>query len=417
MRRGLPLVVVCAFALLPTHVCAGLYHPDTLGAFDIDDDGNAVAVSPDSFFVMLNIVKEADWNNRRLSEEYARQWLEFAGITRRTERPKPDRYLELLEAIDRRRKKGVAKLTPDELVAQCADLLRLRADDKAIDEALGILSSQARRPPEKYEFFILALYSYALALKGETTSAYENADSAIRDYSFPERIRLLDSNQLAWYRRFERDYHVPLLRYRKEIRPRELRGEMFGLDPLFPAAGKGKRELIRYVGDSGRFEPGTISEKEKAKLPPDALAIMQQLVLWYPGDDRLMWQLAELYSALGDVRTAARLFELCVLELKPKNPELRAHRTAIRPAAEKQAELDAIAKAESQRMLEEKRKAEEDRKKAEEEAKEREKHEKKQRQILVGVILGLVLLVLIYWQSREVMRRMRRRSARPTHVE
>src|SRR5262249_9699783 len=55
----------------------------------------------------------------------------------------------------------------------------------------------------------------------------------------------------------------------------------------------------RFVGESGAFEVGTLAVAEKAKLPPDALDIVQQLLVWLPDDLRLYWLLGELYNARG----------------------------------------------------------------------------------------------------------------------
>src|SRR5262249_13138836 len=43
------------------------------------------------------------------------------------------------------------------------------------------------------------------------------------------------------------------------------------------------------------------------QLPPDALPLAQQLAAWLPTDARVLWQLAEVTHAVGDVRTAANL--------------------------------------------------------------------------------------------------------------
>src|SRR5262249_23497216 len=64
---------------------------------------------------------------------------------------------------------------------------------------------------------------------------------------------------------------------------------------------------VHYVGESRKFEPGKLAAAERKKLPTDAVAKVQLLALWFPGDARLLWQLAELASAHGDVRTAADL--------------------------------------------------------------------------------------------------------------
>jgi hypothetical protein len=66
--------------------------------------------------------------------------------------------------------------------------------------------------------------------------------------------------------------------------------------------------------------------------------LAQQLALWLPADGRLLWQLAELANAQGDIRTAAAILDGCVTEFGLHNPELRRQRRLLREAA------DALAK-------------------------------------------------------------------------
>src|SRR5262249_48715819 len=83
------------------------------------------------------------------------------------------------------------------------------------------------------------------------------------------------------------------------------------LDPLFPAPGedgKAAGEPVRYVSESGKFEPGKIAAAEKAKLPKDAILVVEQLLIWMPDDLRLYWQLGELFNAHGDVNAARTIF-------------------------------------------------------------------------------------------------------------
>jgi hypothetical protein len=61
---------------------------------------------------------------------------------------------------------------------------------------------------------------------------------------------------------------------------------------------------------------------------------VQQLALWLPADGRLLWQLAELANAHGDVPTAAAIFDGCVTEFGLGAPELRRRRQLARAAAD-----------------------------------------------------------------------------------
>src|SRR5580704_14458283 len=99
---------------------AGLYQKDVIADFDIDQDGNAVPLSYQSFMTALSIAGETDK-------------LETAGSK------------AILQAIQERKKKGIEKLTPEETVAQSADLLRLRREESYRNEAMNLLQPLTRR--------------------------------------------------------------------------------------------------------------------------------------------------------------------------------------------------------------------------------------------------------------------------------
>src|SRR5207244_12073881 len=63
---------------------------------------------------------------------------------------------------------------------------------------------------------------------------------------------------------------------------------------------------LRFVGDREKYEAGSIARAEKAKLPPDAVEIVEQLLIWLPHDDRLFWLLGELLNARGEYVTAGQ---------------------------------------------------------------------------------------------------------------
>jgi hypothetical protein len=88
------------------------------------------------------------------------------------------------------------------------------------------------------------------------------------------------------------------------------------------------------VNEAGVYEPGVLAAKEKAKLPPDAIATVQQLVLWFPNDNRLYWLLAELYAANGEFKAAQDIMNECVSSGRYSNRKaLMQHREAIAKVA------------------------------------------------------------------------------------
>ena len=90
-------------------------------------------------------------------------------------------------------------------------------------------------------------------------------------------------------------------------------------------------------GRTGNTYAGRISAEELKKLPPDAIAIVQQLLIWLPGDARLYWLLGELLNAEGDVSSAATVFDECLWTRRYDSPLLREHRQVVQQANASQA--------------------------------------------------------------------------------
>src|SRR6185295_18447453 len=94
-----------------------------------------------------------------------------------------------------------------------------------------------------------------------------------------EAIRLAPGN----LQRAE-EYQLKLLRSRKAGKEQEL-------DRLLE---------MRFVNEKNEYEPGMLAVTERKKLSAAAVADLQQLALWLPGDGRLLWLLAELAAVHGD---------------------------------------------------------------------------------------------------------------------
>lgn len=206
------------------------------------------------------------------------------------------------------------QLTADEL----ADLgaLQLRLGKYA--EALAILRSAHAAHPN--HFRIAANLGTAWQHDGDLDQAAAALRQAV--HLAPPKDRKLE------------ELHLKLLTLRRG-QPRTAQK----LDELFDA---------RYVGKDGQFAPGSIAEAELAKLPADAVALTQQLALALPADGRLLWQLAELANAYGDVRTAAAILDGCVSEFGIADPELRRHRSALRFAADELAKANPVGRGDAQ---------------------------------------------------------------------
>jgi hypothetical protein len=199
------------------------------------------------------------------------------------------------------------KLTADE----AADLGALYVRLGDLPRALEVLGPAQRAHPA--HFRLAANLGTAWHLQGDLAQAAACLQQAVR--LAPGQVQKAE------------ELHLKLVR----LRAREPRDAQ-GLDDLFG---------LRFVGPGGKYEPGRLTPAERKALPADAVARVQQLALWLPADGRLLWQLAELAAAHGDVATAAAIMDGCVTEFDLRAPELRAHRVAMRAAAQEQARAGA----------------------------------------------------------------------------
>jgi Tfp pilus assembly protein PilF len=220
------------------------------------------------------------------------------------------RYLEEKDKLEK-------KLVADPLSAgEAADLgaIYVRLGDAA--KAVGVLRQAHQQHPN--DFRIVANLGTAWQLAGDLNQAAAALQQAVR--LAPGKYQRLEET------------HLKLVQQRLR-------------------AGKGAAALddlfgVRYVADSGTYEPGKFAAAEKKKLPAHAVATAQQLALARPADGRLLWQLAELANAHGDVRTGAAMMDGCVTQFGLGHPELRTHRQTLREEADKLAKTMIAAKQE-----------------------------------------------------------------------
>jgi len=162
--------------------------------------------------------------------------------------------------------------------------------------ALGVLRPAARRHPE--HFRIAAHLGTAWQQAGDLDQAAAALEEAVR--LAPERWKEAE------------EYHLKLVR----LRLKEGKADVAAPDDLFG---------VRFVGEPGAGVKG---------LPPNAVAVAQQLALWLPADGRLLWLLGELANTHGDIRTAANILDGCVTEFGLASADLRARRQLYRTAAD-----------------------------------------------------------------------------------
>jgi hypothetical protein len=207
------------------------------------------------------------------------------------------KYEEACNTLEQSRRQR--KLSADEQADLGALYIRLGEPAKALD----LLRSAQREHPR--HFHIAANLGTAWQLQGDLEQAAVCLQEAVR--LAPGKLQKAE------------EYHLKLVRLRQR-QPRDAQE----LDDLFG---------VRFLGDGGKYEPGQLAAAQRKKLPSEAVALVQQLALWLPADARLLWQLAELANAQGDVRTAAAMMDGCVTEFGLRTPQLRQHRQLVRSAA------------------------------------------------------------------------------------
>jgi hypothetical protein len=190
-------------------------------------------------------------------------------------------------------------------------------------EAELLLRPAAFAPEGRENIPLQSNLATALHLSGDLNGAYLTLRPVVKELwkttwgELPEDQRRQYSS-IGWseplydlYRDYDA-YYLKLL----TLRRREKKGEgiLQPPDALFDD-GKDPPTPVRFVSEAGDFAAGKIAVAEKAKLdkqPRDALAIVQQLLVWLPDDLRLYWLLGEMYNAQGTpkgMRAAKKIFE------------------------------------------------------------------------------------------------------------
>jgi tetratricopeptide (TPR) repeat protein len=234
--------------------------------------------------------------------------------------PARARHLERAKELAARAGSGQPRV--EDLIGLGAEYVRLGRTGEAVD-VLTRASALDRR-----NFMAFANLGTAHQLEGRWARALDALQQAKENW--PPELPGLTSEQLKWLRRAE-DYHLKLVR----LRARETLSKPTGA----AAAAEGVDELfgVRFAGQAGEFLAGRMPPEEQKKLPPDAVAIVQQLLMWFPADARLYWQLGELLNAQGDLSSAATVFDECVWTRRYDPPLLRAHRQIVQQANAAQA--------------------------------------------------------------------------------
>ncbi|MBA4188668.1 MAG: hypothetical protein C0467_11775 [Planctomycetaceae bacterium] len=316
--RGVVFAAVAGVVLLAGICRASLYSPDEPFAIPVGNDGKPVALPFDEFkrrlAVLTNVLIEPKLGDK----------------------PNPDRvkFLDRIRAHEK-----LPKPPAIDVAALAADLLRVGQADRALG-LLGPLTAE-RKP----DYFVFSTLGHLHAARGEWTDALRYHQEGQLDTKMPASVKGLTKAQRDWWEKLDAEYVPRFYQIRRQesdarrgLTPaeREKADEIEDVLPLFPLAGAtGLTAPVRFVNDAGVYQPGTIAASEKAKLPLDAIAVVQQLLLWFPGETRLYWLLAELYAADGDVKSAVAILDECTWGRQYGNRKvLVAHRQALRTAAD-----------------------------------------------------------------------------------
>jgi tetratricopeptide (TPR) repeat protein len=299
-------------------------------------------------------------------------------------------------------------IPPDLTTEQKLNLSAVFIRCKKADDAKNLLEPLSRREPKN--FLVLGNLATAYQQVGLERRAIDTLEQALPLWpqnlgDVPEPMRTYlqpiatrnDSYDL--FHKAER-YQLKLLK----LRAREgLAGKRSGfetVDALFDD-GKNPPGPVRFIGAGGKFEPGKLAPEEKAKLPKDAIEIVQQLLIWLPEDARLYWLLGELYNAQGgpkNIRTARMIFdELAGYDgLGVRAAELAEHRMALRNYQD--ADTDQTTSF--------------DLGKGQDEGKKNEDQGPRIDWQSLGVGFGVGVLIAIFgmWQIREIRRRLQKRG-------
>lgn len=179
----------------------------------------------------------------------------------------------------------------------------------------------------------------------------EQAVPLLRQYARtdPTHFRVQANLGTAWQLTGELEQAIAALAESARLAPPNWkRAEELHLRLLRQRLREGKRASdtpydlfdVLFQGDGKQPQPGGIAEVEQAKIPKDAVAMAQTLALWLPQDARLLWLLAELANAAGDVRTAANILDGCVIEYGMGGKNLRERRQLYRAEADKRERLE-----------------------------------------------------------------------------
>lgn len=299
MRRS--LLAVSALLVVSGFAAGGLYSPDDPCPFIVKPDGTADPL-PFSRFAALYLDRGVGLFPPDPAKPGTLDWVTDGGTARST-------YGGVLQQQYAARQPVEDKLTGPDLAAHTAVLIRLGGTGQAI----RLLNPELRARNPNYQ--LVANLVQAHADRNEWDVA-QNRFSLALDCDPPAPFGPAPE-RLTWQMAVDRKYYRQWLKVRKADAAKR----------PDPATAEPDAIFLDADGKPVRFWE---NDAERAKLPPDVIAVAQQLALWAPSDSKLLWLLAELYRANGRVREADALYEMCVARQLTGFKLLMTHRAEVK---------------------------------------------------------------------------------------
>lgn len=292
--RGVAGLVACATLLCARPVEAGLYNTEDPGP---PWSSRIVADEPPV------------WPTPNLEQFlYVAKQLREVAIPQAALRQLYDHRIAELEAKNR-----AGELRSEDRVNLSAYYVRIRQPEKAI----ALLD-----PLNRSGNFMLLSNLGAAYEASDLGRAISYSEQALAGW--PSLWPGLTPRELNWLYRAEK-LHVALLKARQLEQTRHPGKPPDKPDALFPK--------VHFTRSDGSYAVNDLDAAQLGELPPDNLLLVQQLILWNPGDFRLYWLFGELLNAQGNVAGAADLFKWLV-ESGYGPRELRDHRAILNQARE-----------------------------------------------------------------------------------
>jgi len=171
---------------------------------------------------------------------------------------------------------------------------------------LGACYLRLNRPNDAIRVLSAADQSHFLVL-ANLAAAYQGINELDRAIAFDEQALATwpsiqpgwNGSELRWYRRAEGFYLKLLESRQRESQANPANKPAVTMDLLFG----------RPRASAGDYQAQELPWKLWGDLPPDAFAVVSQLLVWSPNDDRLYWQLGEILNSLGVLTEADQIFD------------------------------------------------------------------------------------------------------------